>query len=305
MSRPVALLPGASGQIGVFAIPLLVAAGIRVLALSRHGKPHAYPEFDDVEWLAPGSLTKAQSASVRYLLSCGPLGLASTLLEHCTEARRVVVFSTSSIYTKLNSENQRERQQMELILAEEAGLKRYCSDRGKALTLFRPTLVYGCGLDRNISLLARWIDRFGFLPIAGEARGLRQPVHCQDLAAAAVAAVKRDTPLEIESPLCGGSTLSFHDMAVRIFNALGGKPRLVSMPRGLLALLVSAGRIFPGFRGANPEMVRRQEQDLVFDDRSLRKTLDFETRPFRPSREDFEMPAGQKFRTLAQPGRNV
>lgn len=300
MSRAVTLLPGASGQIGIFAIPLLVAAGFRVLALSRRGKPATYPDIDGVEWLLPGALSRAHTESVNQLLSCGPLGLANKLLATCPATRRVIAFSTSSVYSKLDSGDRREREEIAGILAEEKKLKRHCSERDIAMSIFRPTLVYGCGMDRNLSLLARWIDRFGFLPVAGRAGGLRQPVHAHDLAIAAVTGLMHESPLAVDTPICGGSTLSFHDMVSRVFTALGRRPRLVGVPPRLLAMLVSACRAIPAFRGISPEMVRRQAVDLVFDDIEVRTALNFSARPFRPSREDFMMPASAALQALAR-----
>jgi nucleoside-diphosphate-sugar epimerase len=66
-----------------------------------------------------------------------------------------------------------------------------CALRQLVLTLLRPTLIYGCGLDQNISRLARIIRLCRCMLVAGQARGLRQPVHADDLAALAVAALAR------------------------------------------------------------------------------------------------------------------
>jgi NAD(P)-dependent dehydrogenase (short-subunit alcohol dehydrogenase family) len=46
------LLAGASSQIGIFAIPRLLRAGFRVLAVSRTGRPQLYPVIEQLEWLS-------------------------------------------------------------------------------------------------------------------------------------------------------------------------------------------------------------------------------------------------------------
>ena len=51
IENPPVLVTGASGQIGVFVIPRLLAAGFTVAAVSRKGKPAGYPAFEQVEWL--------------------------------------------------------------------------------------------------------------------------------------------------------------------------------------------------------------------------------------------------------------
>jgi hypothetical protein len=46
--------------------------------------------------------------------------------------------------------------------------------------------------------------------------------------------------------------------------------------------------------GVNPEMVRRQGIDLVFDDSSAREVLGWNPRPFDPTPADFHLPPGRK-----------
>jgi hypothetical protein len=55
-----------------------------------------------------------------------------------------------------------------------------------------------------------------------------------------------------------------------------------------LAALIS---VLTRSRAVSPEMVRRQDRDLVFDDAPLRAALAWHPRGFRPSAVDFEVPA--------------
>jgi len=86
--------------------------------------------------------------------------------------------------------------------------------------------------------------------------------------------------------LAGGSTLSYAEMVGRIFEALGKPVRLLRLPQWLFILLV---KIRPG-SDINSEMVRRQGDDLVFDDWQARELLDYRPRPFEPSEKDFMLP---------------
>ena len=227
---------------------------------------------------------------VTMLISCGPVGVASKAVELCPHLERVVVFSTSSVFSKASSPDGSENRLIADILARETQLKALCSDRGLALAVFRPTLIYGCGLDRNISLLAAWIRRLGWLPLAGQATGLRQPVHADDLAGLAVNALLADKPVNLDSPACGGSTLTYRQMAELIFDALDKPRRILSLPPRLMVALLSLVRLFSRLRGVNRQMIRRQNIDLVFDDSALKEYLDYQPRPFRPSTSDFEIP---------------
>lgn len=299
MNRPLVLVPGASSQIGVFALPLLISRGFEVVALSRHGKPSWYPDINGVTWATVETSSASSLKSARFILSCGPLSLAGDLVLRCGELERVVAFSTTSTQSKRESPNTAEREQAESIAGDEKNLVERCATVNAGLTILRPTLVYGCGMDMNISWLARWIARFGFVPLAGEARGLRQPVHAQDIARTAVAALTYSGTGMLESPLCGGSTLTYQDMVREIFRALGRKPRLIHLPPKVLATMTAVARLLPGMRSINSEMVRRQASDLVYDDLKARSELGHMPRPFEPRIADFKPPPRELLLQLA------
>jgi nucleoside-diphosphate-sugar epimerase len=292
------LVTGASSQLGVFLIPRLLTAGFRVIALSRKaaaGVPESPP---DLLWVHPHALgigTKdIPLLQVDMLISCGPLEMAIEVLREHHRLERVVVFSTSSVFSKARSPDRRENDQIAAIVALESGLKSHCEQAGLPLLCLRPTLIYGCGLDRNISLLAALIRRHGWMPVAGSATGLRQPVHADDLAAAAVSALSTKEPLTLDSPACGGSTLSYYHMAELIFDSLNKPRRIIRLPAGAMASLAGLLAKLPALSGINREMIRRQNTDLVFDDSPLRQALNYNPRPFKPTPEDFEIPASAR-----------
>lgn len=291
------LVTGASSQLGVFLLPRLQAEGFSVLALSRRAPPSAFAVAEQVCWQNPISMPGEDTGGERtfawpaqHLVSCGPLDIACALIARSAGLKRVVAFSSSSVLTKSDSLNQDESRQMLVIREQELRLKKLCIEREVPLVLLRPTLIYGCGLDRNISLLARFGQRFGFIPLAGKAAGLRQPVHADDLAALAVRALTIEKAHNLESVAGGGSTLAFREMAEKIAAACGTGVRVRALPPFLMALAAQLVSMLPAFRGINIEMVRRQGRDMVFDDSPLREALDYRPRPFEPSCEDFGVP---------------
>ena len=289
IKSPRVLLTGASSQIGVFALPLLVKAGFRVIAVSRKGKPDAYPCFDGVEWLDETDALHA-AHDYEYLLSAGPLQLARKFLVDGGQLTTAIVFSSSSVATKQQSGNTAERDQIRDMLSLESELCSISESRGLKLVIFRPTLIYGCGLDTNISRLAGWIKRFGFMPVNGKAEGLRQPVHAQDLASAACTALLSKNDLPRVMNLSGGDTLSYSDMVSKIFFALGKPVRLLRLPQWLFVLIAGFANAIKLTEGVNSEMVRRQRSNLVFEDRQARELLSYKPRPFAPRPEDFTLP---------------
>ena len=289
IKSPGVLLTGASSQIGVFVIRRLVCAGFRVFAVSRNGKPEGIPSFENVRWM---NVTDAHDAakSCQFMLSAGPLGLALELLMSCGQIKKAIVFSSSSVESKQRSGNRAERSQIQNMLTLESELRSLSENSGLPLVIFRPTLIYGCGMDTNISRLASWISRFGFMPVNGRAAGLRQPVHADDLAKVAITAMLYKDSLPLVLNLSGGDTLSYSDMVRRIFETLGKPVRLLRLPQPLFVLLIRIANIIKPSAGINSEMVMRQRLDLVFEDRQARQLLDYNPRPFAPVARDFSLP---------------
>ncbi len=324
LNVPTVLLLGASSQIGIFAIPQLLLAGFRVLAVSRKGKPEGYPAFGQVDWLNETDALQA-AGSCQYLLSAGPLELAKKFLTlsrnqfiddtsssrpglrslrtsmcsrdssaslHLIQSpfQASVIFSSSSVKTKQRSGDSTERNQMQSMLSLESEIQHAAESRGSKLVIFRPTLIYGCGLDTNISRLANWIRRYGFMPVNGKAVGLRQPVHADDLASVAITAMLSQEALPQVMFLAGGDTLSYLDMVKKIYIALEKPARLVRLPEWFFVLLARFAGASKIGKGINVEMVKRQRVDLVFDDREARELLNYSPRAFAPVKEDFSLP---------------
>jgi len=306
VSKPeTVLVSGATSQVGVFALPALLAGGYRVLALSRKARLGAgradEPGTNRLNWLHPDAVLGPGSESedagqglrlgeVDVLLSCGPVELAARLVPACSSLRRVICISTSSVYTKQNSTDATERMLIGEIMAAENTLSHSCKERGVTLVLLRPTLIYGCGMDQNVSRIARLIRRFHFFPLAGRAGGLRQPVHAADLAGLALKLVQAENLRSLESPIGGGNVLTYRQMVERVFAANGLAPRTISITPSLLVGFFRALAWLPAMQGVNSGFFLRQNLDQVFDDGALRELAKFNPRPFEPTIADFSIP---------------
>ena len=295
--KKLALVTGASSQLGIFLLPQLRDAGFEVLAFSRKAPDLPLEAVEGVNWVHPDYLDGQQPDAIAVappapvvLISCGPLELACELVEKRPAIRRVVAFSTSSIISKKNSVDRQEKALISSIASQEQRLRKMCHERGLPLLLLRPTLIYGCGMDSNVSLLRKLAQRFGAIPLAGAAAGLRQPVHADDLASLALGAVERAAPVNLASEVCGGSTLSYREMAEGVAASCSRKVRLLTVPPGLLAAAVNVLSLLPPWKGLTAEMVKRQSKDLLFDDSALRKALSYDPRPFQPGPQDFKVP---------------
>ena len=272
MTGPSACLPdgpvlvlGASGQIGRCLLRRLAAAGCPAIAVCRRPEPALAPE---AEWLAR-DLTRpldlgdrrpvaAIHATGAWLLPAQLPALAAAGVQ------RLVCFSSTSVLAKAESSSAGDRDVARQLAEAEAAV----AASTIAWTILRPALVYGLGLDRNVSAAARFIRRWRWFPLAGPGTGLRQPVHADDLAAAAVALLEGGVAIGERFNVGGGETLSYRAMIERVFRVLDIPPRFRRLP--FLNLL-------PGRIGA---MAARMEQDLAFDDGELWSRLELMPRKF-------------------------
>jgi nucleoside-diphosphate-sugar epimerase len=201
-------------------------------------------------------------------------------------ARRIVAVSSTSRFTKAESPIESERLVAAQLAEGEQVLARWASACGVEFLILRPTIIYGRGRDLNLSLIARFIARFGFFPVAGAATGQRQPFHAQDLAIACIQALEATHLTGKTYEVSGGETLSYYEMVGRIFDALRKRRLIVQLPMSVFSAAISCARLLPAFNHLTPAMARRMNEDLVFDHTPAVRDFGFTPRPFRPIIED-------------------
>jgi len=272
---PPILVIGASGAVGGFVLSRLRAAGHDVLALSRAERA----QCDGVQWLRGGLDDAFVAPAVESVICVGPLDQFVAWLERAqTPAlRRVVALSSMSADSKRESLAAAERELAQRLAASEQRLARHCDAGSVAWTVLRPTLIYGAGVDRSLSPIARWAQRTRLFPVLAQARGLRQPVHADDVAAACVAALT-DAARGLVLPLGGGERLSYAAMLDRVRAGVG----CATVPLPLRIYLL---RFVTRITGRGSGMVQRLTRDLVADNAAAQTLLGWSPRPFHPGPE--------------------
>lgn len=207
------------------------------------------------------------------------------LLEACG-AGRVVALSSTSLFVKGDSSDHSEQDIARRLDEGEHVLRSWAEARGVEWVVLRPTLIYGRGRDKNLTEIVRFVRRWGLFPLLGQAGGLRQPVHADDVAAACVSALTLPAAANRTYTVSGGETLSYRDMVCRVFAAVGKVPRLVTMPRWVFRMGVALVRLLPRYRHWTVAMAERMNRDLVFDHTDAARDLGFSPRSFVLSPED-------------------
>lgn len=275
-----ALLFGGSGQIGERLLQGLLAAGWQVHAVSRT----AQPPRAGVHWHL-GELGALQAPPVQAdaIFSCGPLdAFADWYRRTPLRAPRVVAFGSTSLEVKRDSLDAAERDVARRLREAEATLFAAAAERAAAVTVLRPTLVYGAGRDRTLSAIAALARRSGWFVLPRSARGLRQPVHVQDLADAALAVLAHPATHGRSYALGGGEVLSYREMVRRVLAALQPPARLLPLPHALFALALSIAHAGGRLRGMNRAALQRMGEDLVFDLAPAQRDFGYAPRAFAP-----------------------
>ena len=273
------LVIGGSGLVGGYIVEHLLKRGQRLLALSRA------PRSDNrLEWYR-GDLHHADALKFppfATLFCTTDAVLLAEALPHLIHPalKRLVAFSSTSVITKQDTEVAAERAMIRRLAAAEQQIVELCAQHGIGWTILRPTLIYAEGRDTNITPLSRLIRRFGFMPLVGGGPGLRQPVHAEDLAIAAIAAAESEAATGKFYSLPGPETVTYREMIGRVFDGLSLPRRFVSVPPWLWRAGFVAVR--PLYPGANVAMGIRMMKDMTFDSAPATKDLGWNPRGFRP-----------------------
>lgn len=242
MSRTVALT-GATGFIGTVLRDRLVRAGVRVRALSRqHQRPMA-----GVEWvvgtLEDRTVLAALTAGADSVIHCAGAVRGSrkedfqrTNVEgslRMTEAARLsgrcerflLISSLAARHPQLSWYAMSKREAETQVMQAAGDI---------AVTIFRPTAVYGPG-DRDVRPLLEWLLRGWLFPL-GRSSARLSFLHVDDLAEAAVcwleAAPAPTGTYELDDCHLGG--YNWRAIAAMAARARNGPVRCVAVPVGLL-----------------------------------------------------------------------
>lgn len=253
------LLLGATGMVGR---ALLAAGPAGLVALSRR-PPGAASSRGIIADLYRDPIPFAGHT----VLSAGPLdGLVAWLgRENPRGLRRIVALSSTSVHTKQDSADPQERALAARLRDAEALLIAWSASRAVRWTILRPTLIYDDAFGGALGRFVAIARRIGAVALPRDARGLRQPVHAGDVAAAMRAALVRDAASDRVFDLPGGETLDYRSMIARTLAHAAPGARLLSLPPRLLAIAAPVARRLPVLSGLSAEVLSRMREDLVFD----------------------------------------
>jgi NADH dehydrogenase len=240
---------GAFGYSGRYITRRLLSQGAQVITLTGHlnrpdpfdGRVPAYPfHFDDPHALA-AVLKGVDALFNTYWVR----------FDHGEASYRKAVDNTRTLIRAARQAGVRRLVHLSITNAEPGSslpyfqgkgvLEREIQGSGLSFAILRPTVIFGRE-DVLINNIAWLLRRFPWFAIPGDGRYRLQPVHVDDLAAAAVAAAAGEA--NFVQDVAGPRSYSFAELVRLLAQAIGARPRLVHLPPGpawFLARLVGWG----------------------------------------------------------------
>jgi nucleoside-diphosphate-sugar epimerase len=208
-----------------------------------------------------------------------------TLLNHLDlldkfEAKRLVVVSSSSRFSKKDSKDNNDIALVERLTKAEEKIKAWALQAKVEWIILQPTLIYDPGKDKNISEIINFINRFGFFPLLGQANGLRQPIHASDVAEACYQALEADSVKNTSYTIAGGETLTYRKMVEKIFMQIDKPKRILVLPLSLFRCVIFCLKFFPKFNSLSPAIALRMNQDMSFDNTRAKTDFGFSPKLF-------------------------
>ena len=276
---------GATSLVGECLLRLLKQHAIPVTACTRQSVTSV---DDGIHW---HQLTRPESSAHSSQTACHkiPLWICAAPIWILAEnfdflishgVRQIVVLSSTSRFTKYESTDINDQAVARRLADAENHLRLWAEAHQVVWAILRPTLIYGLGRDKNISEIAHFVRRFGFFPVFGSAKGLRQPLHVEDLAEACLLALGSTETKNRSYDISGGETLTYRDMVRRIFVALDRTPRLITIPLWMFSAGIYLLKRVPRYEKWSSGMAERMNQDMFFEHSDAVRDFGFSPRKF-------------------------
>ena len=177
-----AVILGARSLVGRYLVRRLAVEGFTGWCLTRRPGPFPYVVLPGFYWRTMRDGERMSAPATATLFSLAPLSALPAIISRISGGGTLIALSSSGAALKAKSSDPEERRTADAQRRAEDKIRRICQDRKLVWTLFRPALIYDPGRDRNVSVIADFIRRFGAFPVVWPGLGYRPPIHADDVA---------------------------------------------------------------------------------------------------------------------------
>ncbi len=252
------LVTGASGFVGSHALPALLAAGHRVVALVRAPEDGdrvlgrlERARRDQVE-IRTGDVTRPDTLPAALAGVDGVLHLVAIPRDYRggADLRLVNTEGTRTLVVAMAAAGVRRLVHMGAMGVTDDPDLHYASSKARAeaivaasgldWTILKPSLQFGPG-DGFFNIVANLVRLApGIVPVPGDGRSRFQPIHADDVARVADAAFADPTTIGSAFELGGPRYWTYREITAEVLSALGKRRVIVPMPVPLIRLVAGA-----------------------------------------------------------------
>lgn len=188
-------------------------------------------ELCEADLKDPAALKKVFAEPAEMLIHIASVKLSWNIVSEALKSGvdNFILVHTTGIYSKYKAAGEEYRQIESKINALAEDYRK--QGRDVAITILRPTMIYGDLHDRNISTFIKMVDKLRLFPVVNGARYDLQPVWCKDLGDAFYDIFMHwDITKNKEYILSGGEPIQLLEMFREIARQLGVKNTFVSCP---------------------------------------------------------------------------
>jgi len=254
------LVTGASGFVGSWAVPALLAAGHDIVALVRGpGSTERILGRLPAAW---HGRVESRTGDVTHPATLGPAmaGVDGVLhlvaiprdLRGGAELRLVNTEGTRSVVAAMAKSGVRRLVHLGAMGVEDDRSLHYASSKAKAealvaasgldWTILKPSLQFGEG-DGFFNLLAGLVRIAPVVPVPGRGASRFQPIHAGDVARVAVRAFADPSTVGGTFELGGPRYWTYREIAGEVTQALGARRLIVPMPVPLISLVAGTAEL--------------------------------------------------------------
>lgn len=292
IKKPTVGVLGATSPVGQQVLRLLSEQGFNIIAFSRKRENLI---SHNIQWvnLTTANLEKLKKevGVVTHWVTLCSIWIVPELfsLIQSLGAKRLVCISSTSKFTKISSSSVYEEKLVARLNEGESTVSQWAENNNIAWSILRPTLIYGRSTDRNLSEIVKIINKFGFFPLFGQSKGLRQPIYVDDVAKATIQALMSDSSHNKSYNISGSNQITYREMVSRIFTALNRKPIFITIPLWLFNFTLLFIKLIPKYKNWNADMVLRMNKDMIFEHTEAALDFNFSPQEFKLEEKDVQI----------------
>lgn len=194
----------------------------RVQKLAEKSKIVFQPFTGDVR---SSQFVKELCSGCGTLLHIAGIHSSRTVVRAAAEAgvRRMILVHTTGIYSKYKYAGEEYRKTDSIC-------RSICGEHHIALTILRPTMIYGSLKDGNVSVFLRMVDKLPVVPTVNGAHYELQPVWCRDLGTGYFQCLMEGRTAGHDYNLSGGEPVELRRMFEVMAEQLGVRRTFISCP---------------------------------------------------------------------------